>query len=401
MIMTSETLYTECTLATMVQGESDYGLIDEAAFVVANGLVSWVGGANAIPEKYLSASSESLGGRLVTPALIDCHTHLVFGGNRAREFELRLNGASYQEIANAGGGIVSTVNATRLASEQELLQSALTRLDGLLAEGVAVVEVKSGYGLTIEHELRLLRVARKLAELRPVKILTTWLAAHALPVEYAGASDDYIDEVVIAGLEQGVKEGLIDAVDGFCESIAFSAAQIERIFTVAESLGVPVKLHAEQLSDQKGALLAAQYQALSADHLEYLSVDDVPAFAKSDVVAVMLPGAFYTLGETQRPPIAHFRSHGIDMAVATDCNPGSSPVLSILSAMNLACTQFLMTPEEALAGTTRCAAKALGLESDYGVIQVGRKADLAVWNVEHPAELSYWLGASLLDKRIS
>lgn len=400
-IMTLATLYDDCTLATMVQGDSNYGLITDAAVVVEEGHVLWVGGAQEVPEKYSGIKCESLGQRLVTPALLDCHTHLVFGGNRAQEFELRLNGANYQEIANSGGGIASTVKATRLASDDELLHGALKRLDTLLAEGVAVVEIKSGYGLNITDEIRMLRVARKLAELRPVKIVTTWLAAHALPSEYAGQFDAYIDEVVILGLEQAVAEGLVDAVDGFCETIAFSPKQIERLFKVADSLGLPVKLHAEQLSDQKGALLAAKYKALSADHLEYLSAEDVPVFAESGAVAVMLPGAFYTLGETKLPPISEFRAHGVDMAVATDCNPGSSPISSLLAVMNMACTQFLMTPEEALAGATRCAAKALGLEGEYGVIQAGTRAEFAVWDVSHPAELAYWVGSPLLHKRIS
>jgi imidazolonepropionase len=314
---------------------------------------------------------------------------------------MRLKGASYAEISRAGGGIVSTVKATRLASDEALLQSAAKRLDDLIAQGVAVVEIKSGYGLTIVDELRMLRVARKLETIRPVKIMTTWLAAHAVPQEYKDRLDDYIDQVAIPGLQQAVDEGLVDAVDGFCESIAFSVEQIERLFKVAQSLGLPVKLHAEQLTDQKGALLVSKYKGLSADHLEYLSVDDVATFAESGAVAVMLPGAFYTLKETKVPPIESFRSAAVEMAVATDCNPGSSPISSILMAMNMACTQFSMTPEEALQGTTRCAAKALGLQGDYGVIEAGARAELAVWDVKHPAELSYWLGSSIFHKRIS
>jgi imidazolonepropionase len=398
--MQREVLYTECRVATMHSGKPDYGLIENGAVVVRNGRIAWVGDAQGLPAQYSNYSNESLGQRLITPALIDCHTHLVFGGNRASEFKMRLNGASYEEISKAGGGIVSTVRATRLASDKELLQSAITRLDDLISEGVAVVEIKSGYGLTIADEIRMLRVARKLESLRPVKILTTWLAAHALPVEYEGKPDDYINEVAILGLQQAAEEGLVDAVDGFCETIGFSPAQIERLFEVAHSLGLPVKLHAEQLSDQKGALLVGKYAGLSADHLEYLSVDDVPKFAESGAVAVMLPGAFYTLRESKIPPINVFRSAGVEMAIATDCNPGSSPISSILTAMNIACTQFSMTPEEALAGTTRCASKALGLQGDYGVIEDGALAELAVWNVQHPAELSYWVGPSKLHKRI-
>ncbi|MFQ3248960.1 MAG: imidazolonepropionase [Glaciecola sp.] len=403
--MQTDFLYKDCTLATMEQGANNYGLIENAAFVVGAGRILWRGKINELPQEYTKLESESLEGRLVTPALIDCHTHLVFGGNRAQEFEQRLKGASYSEISKAGGGIVSTVNATRNASDEELLSGALKRLDALMSEGVGVVEIKSGYGLSIEHELRMLRVARKLATLRPVKIMTTWLAAHALPPEYAGKNasrfDDYIDDVVIPGLRQAASENLVDAVDGFCENIAFSCEQIERVFAEASALGLPIKLHAEQLSDQKGALLAAKYNGLSADHLEYLAEEDVPTFAKSGAVAVMLPGAFYTLNESKQPPIESFRLHAVDMAVATDCNPGSSPISSILTAMNMACTQFSMTPEEALAGSTRCAAKALGLQNECGEVKVGAHAELAVWDATHPAELSYWIGTSLLHKRIS
>jgi imidazolonepropionase len=399
--MQRELLYTECKLATMKSGTKNYGLIENAAFVVGDGRIRWLGDISELPPQYAKLENESLSGRLVSPALIDCHTHLVFGGNRAQEFEQRLKGATYAEISKAGGGIVSTVNATRQASDEELLSSALKRLDDLLREGVAVVEVKSGYGLTIEDELRMLRVARKLETLRPVKVMTSWLAAHALPLEYIGRFDAYIDEIAIPGLHQAAKENLVDAVDGFCENIAFSCEQIERLFNAAQRLGLPVKLHAEQLSDQKGALLAGRYKGLSADHLEYLCETDVPSFAKSGAVAVMLPGAFYTLGETKRPPIESFRRHRVDMAVASDCNPGSSPISSILTAMNMACTQFSMTPEESLAGTTRCAAKALGLQDEYGEIKVGARAELAVWDATHPAELSYWIGSSILHKRIS
>lgn len=361
----------------------------------------WVGNAVEIPQIYRDAPSENLGGRLVTPALLDCHTHLVFGGNRALEFEMRLGGASYSEISKAGGGIFSTVKATRAASDDALIAAALKRLDDLLADGVAVVEIKSGYGLTIKDEIRMLRIARHLETLRPVKIATSWLAAHALPPEYKDRADAYLDEVVIAGLKQAAGEGLVDAVDGFCETIAFNPAQIQRLFDAAKNLGLPVKLHAEQLSDLKGALLAANYKALSADHLEYLAKDDVPVFAKSGTVAVLLPGAFYTLKETQKPPIQAFRDNGISMAVATDCNPGSSPISSILTAMNMACICFGLTPQEALIGTTRSAAEALGLASEYGVIATGARAEFAVWDVDHPAELSYWTGASPLHKRIT
>ena len=394
-------LYTDCEVASLVKGAAAYGLIESAVIVVEGHKISWVGPEAACPNPYRNFTQISLEGRLVTPAFIDCHTHLVFGGNRAREFEMRLNGASYAEISQNGGGILSTVDATRSAIFDDLVGQSLVRLDNLLAEGVSVVEIKSGYGLEISDELRMLRVARKLSQLRPVKVTTTWLAAHAIPPLYKGRADDYIDEVVIAGLKLAHAEGLVDAVDGFCETIAFTPQQIERVFRAAHELGLPVKLHAEQLSDLKGALLAAKYNALSADHLEYLAPEDVEAFGASGTVAVLLPGAFYTLGETQLPPIEALRKHDVDIAIATDCNPGSSPISSILTIMNMACTQFSMTPEEAITGVTRNAAKALGLEGDYGVIAPGACAELAVWNVSDPAELAYWIGASPLHDLIS
>lgn len=393
-------LYTNCTAACLVAGVKDYGLVESAAIAVAGNEIVWAGPRKQCPDAYEHYTQKSLEGRLVTPALIDCHTHLIFGGNRSQEFEMRLNGASYAEISRNGGGIISTVMATKNASFDELVEQALGRLDDLISEGVSVVEIKSGYGLTIEHEIRMLRVARRLGELRPVKIMTTWLAAHALPPLYKNRADTYIDEIVIPGLKIAHAEGLVDAVDGFCETIGFTPQQIERVMKAAKTLGLPVKLHAEQLSDQKGALLAAQYNALSADHLEYLAHTDVEAFAKSGTVAVLLPGAFYTLGDTQLPPMEALRQHGVDIAIATDCNPGSSPISSILTIMNMACTQFAITPEEALAGVTRNAAKALGLDGKYGVIAPGFSADLAVWNVSHPAELSYWVGGSPLHALI-
>lgn len=393
-------IYEDCKAATMASGPVPYGLIDDAVIIVEDGLIKWAGPRSECPDAY-KGERQSLGGRLVTPALIDCHTHLVFGGNRAREFEMRLEGVSYEEIARRGGGIISTVKATRGASFDELIETALVRLGDLMADGVGVVEIKSGYGLTIQDEIRMLRAARHLETLRPVKIVTSWLAAHAVPPEYSGLADAYIDEVVIPGLQQAHAERLVDAVDGFCENIGFTRVQMSRIFDAAKALGLPVKLHAEQLSDQKGALLTAKYNGLSADHLEYLAPEDVPEFAGSGAVAVLLPGAFYTLRETQLPPMDALREHKVDMAVATDCNPGSSPISSLLTAMNMACTEFSMTPEEALAGVTRNAAKALGLTGDYGVIGVGAAAELAVWNVSHPAELSYWVGRSPLERRIS
>ena len=399
--MTRPTLFTDCTVATMESGRPSYGLIEDAAILQRDGLIEWVGRSGAVPGKRSEMAEQSLQGRLVTPALIDCHTHLVFGGNRAKEFEQRLQGVSYEEIARSGGGINSTVESTRTASFEALVSASLRRLDDLISDGVAVVEVKSGYGLTIEDEIRMLRVARKLEALRPVKIVTTWLAAHALPPAFKNRPDDYIDEVAIPGLVRAAEEGLVDAVDGFCEAIGFSPAQIERVFQAAASLGLPVKLHAEQISDLKGALLAARYSALSADHLEFLSETDVPEFARAGTVAVLLPGAFYTLRETKLPPIAALRKHGVDIAIATDCNPGSSPLSSLLAAMNMACIQFSLTPEEALAGTTRNAAKALGLAGMYGEITQGAKTELAVWDVAHPADLSYWIGRSTLHMRLS
>ena len=399
--MTRPTLFTDCTVATMESGRPSYGLIEDAAILQRDGLIEWVGRSGAVPGKRSEMAEQSLQGRLVTPALIDCHTHLVFGGNRAKEFEQRLQGVSYEEIARSGGGINSTVESTRTASFEALVSASLRRLDDLISDGVAVVEVKSGYGLTIEDEIRMLRVARKLEALRPVKIVTTWLAAHALPPAFKDRPDNYIDEVAIPGLVRAAEEGLVDAVDGFCETIGFSPAQIERVFQAAASLGLPVKLHAEQISDLKGALLAARYSALSADHLEFLSETDVPEFARAGTVAVLLPGAFYTLRETNLPPIAALRKHGVDIAIATDCNPGSSPLSSLLAAMNMACIQFSLTPEEALAGTTRNAAKALGLAGMYGEITQGAKTELAVWDVAHPADLSYWIGRSTLHMRLS
>ena len=393
-------VFTNCTAATMVAGSAPYGLIEGATIAVEKGRVAWAGPASELPLDYSDWPALNLGGALVTPALIDCHTHLVFGGDRAREFEMRLGGASYEEIARAGGGIVSTVKATRVASDEELLQSALRRVDDLLADGVAVIEVKSGYGLTIEHEMRMLQVARAIENHRPVRIRTTWLAAHALPPEYADRPDAYVDQVAIPGLTAAHADGLVDAVDGFCEGIGFTPAQIRRVFEHARSLGLPVKLHAEQLSDLKGAVMAAEFGAHSADHLEYLDPEDVSKMAEAATVAVLLPGAFYALRETKLPPIAALREHGVPIAVATDCNPGSSPISSLRLAMNMGCTLFQLTPEEVLAGATRNAAMALGLQGEFGVIAAGMRAELAVWNATHPSELAYWIGGDLLRGRI-
>lgn len=384
------------TLATMVPGGAPYGLVRDGAIIVRDGQIAWAGPAEELPDAG-DATIRDLGGRLVTPALIDCHTHLVHGGNRAREFEMRLEGASYEEIARAGGGIVSTVAATRAADEDSLLASALRRVDALIAEGVGVVEIKSGYGLDADTELRMLRVARRIARDRPVRVRTSFLGAHAVPTGME--ADAYIDDICIPALRRAHADGLADAVDGFCEGIAFLPEQIARVFDVAVELGLPVKLHAEQLSDLGGAKLAASHGALSADHLEYLGADGIAAMAKAGTVAVILPGAFYTLRETQAPPIAALRAAGVPMAVATDANPGSSPMASLLLAMNMACTLFRMTPEEALAGTTRNAARALGLD-DCGTIASGLRADFAVWDVEEPAELSYRIGFNPLYRRI-
>lgn len=376
-----------------------YGLLESAAIAVADGVIVWVGPEADLPRSFSDYSRHEFGQNLVTPSLIDCHTHVVHGGNRAHEFEMRLNGASYEEVARAGGGIVSTVRSTRTASEVDLLADALPRIDAMIAEGVSLIEIKSGYGLDQLTELKMLRVARRIATLRPIRIQTTFLGAHAVPPEYGGKPDAYIGDVCIPTLRLAHAEGLVDAVDGFCEGIGFTPDQIARVFDAARALGLPIKLHAEQLSNLGGAELAASYEALSADHLEYLDEAGVAAMARSGTVAVLLPGAFYTLRETQMPPVSLMRKYGVTMAVATDCNPGSSPISSLLLSMNMACTLFRLTPEEALAGATRNAASALGL-SDTGTIAIGQRADFAIWNVEHPAELSYRIGFNALEKRI-
>lgn len=366
------------------------------SMIVEGGQIVWVGFKADLPEDTRHTRVD-IGGRLVTPGLIDCHTHIVHAGHRAREFEMRLEGASYEEIARAGGGIVSTVKATRLANEDALLEEALPRVDALIAEGVTTIEVKSGYGLDQETELRMLRVARRISSERPVAIQTSFLGAHAVP---KGASADaYIDEVAIPALRAAHAEGLVDAVDGFCESIAFSPAQIARIFDAASDLGLPVKLHAEQLSNLGGAALAARYGALSADHIEYLDESGVQAVAQAGTVAVLLPGAYYTLRETQVPPVETLRRHAVPMALATDCNPGSSPLTSLLLTMNMGATLFRLTPAECLAGVTTHAAQALGLQ-DRGVIAPGMRADLAIWDVGDPAELTYRIGFNPLWKRM-
>lgn len=390
-------VYTEASLATMQPDAGDYGLLNDAALVTEGDKIAWLGPMADLPHPYATTAKTPLGGRLITPALIDCHTHIVHGGNRALEFEMRLQGASYEAIARAGGGIVSTVTATRDTSEAELLAAALIRADALIREGVSTIEVKSGYGLDLDTELKMLRVARQIATQRPLRISTSFLGAHAVP-KGAGA-DSYIDTVCIPALRAAHAEGLVDMVDGFCEGIAFDVPQISRLFDVAQALGLPVKLHAEQLSNIGGTQLAARYSARSADHVEYATEADAAALAQSGTVAVLLPGAFYTLHETQKPPVAAFRAHGVPMALATDWNPGSSPLGSLLLTMNMGCTLFGLTPAEALAGTTRHAAQALGL-TDCGTLKAGKRADLAIWNVKTPAELSYGIGINPLHTRI-
>ena len=392
-------ILTNAALATMEHGVRPYGLIPTSAVAMDGGRIAWCGPADAMPDDYAAWPRRDLGGRLITPALIDCHTHIVHGGDRAREFEMRLEGMSYEDVARAGGGIFSTVEATRKAGPDTLLAGALPRIDALIAEGVSTIEIKSGYGLDIETELTMLRTARRIAAERPVRVRTSFLGAHAIPPVYDGRSDAYLDEVCLPALEAAHAQRLVDAVDCFCEGIAFTPAQIERVFERARALGLPVKLHAEQLSDLGGAGLAAKHGALSADHLEYAGEAGVRSLAESGTVAVLLPGAFYTLHATRHPPVELFRRHGVPMAIATDCNPGSSPLASLLLAMNMACTLFRLTPEEALAGATREAARALGL-TDTGLIAPGLRADLAIWDVAHPAELAYRIGFNPLAERI-
>ncbi len=363
-----------------------------ASVVVQGGVVRWVGPASALPADHLQLPRRGAGGALATPGLVDCHTHLVYGGQRANEFAMRLAGASYEEVAKAGGGIVSSVRATREASEDELFALTLPRLSALLDEGVCAIEIKSGYGLSLEHERKQLRVARRLGEALGVTVRTTFLGAHALPPEYAGRSQDYTDLVCNEMLPALAAEGLVDAVDVFCERIAFTLAETEQVFQAARALGVPVKLHAEQLSDMGGAALAARYGALSCDHIEHLSQDGIAAMKAAGTVAVLLPGAYYTLRDTHLPPIEQLRAAGVPMAVSTDHNPGTSPALSLLLMANMACTLFRLTVPEALAGITTHAARALGLQDTHGLIAAGRPANFVLWSVREAAELAYWFG---------
>lgn len=372
--------------------------IDNGVILTSGERIVFAGAASAAPDG--TYEDIDLGGRLVTPALIDCHTHIVHGGNRAREFEMRLEGAGYVDIAKAGGGIVSTVRATRALSVEELVEQALPRLDTLLSEGVGTIEIKSGYGLSIEAELNMLRAARELGNRRAVRVVTSYLGAHATPEEYKGRNAAYLDEVVLPGLKAAQAEGLVDAVDGFCEGIAFSPEEMAQVFDVALQLGLPVKLHAEQLSHLGGTRLAARYGALSADHLEYIDDADAEAMANAGTVAVLLPGAFYAIRETHKPNVAALRRHGVEIAVATDCNPGTSPLTSLLLGMNMAATLFGLTVTECMAGTTRTAAQALGLLDETGTLEAGKSADFAVWNATSVAELTYRIGFNPLHRRI-
>jgi imidazolonepropionase len=392
-------LLLDCRLATLAETGLPYGMIEDAALGWKDGHIAFAGPRTELPGNadLLAVQVESVGNAWITPGLVDCHTHLVFAGNRASEFEMRLNGASYEDIARAGGGIVSTMAKTRAASEHELLAQSLPRAGALLADGVTTIEIKSGYGLDLDSEAKMLRVARRIGTELAIGVCTSFLGAHAVPPEFAGRQSDYVDEVCIRMLPAIARDGLADAVDAFCETIAFTPTETRRVFETARALGLPVKLHADQLSDSGGAALAADFGALSADHLEYTSEAGVRALAAAGTVAVMLPAAFYALRETRLPPVEQFRTHGVPMAVASDLNPGTSPVLSLRHAMNMACTLFRMTPEEALRGTTVNAARALGL-SDRGTLDAGKRADFVIWNIDHPAELCYWIGGALASR---
>jgi imidazolonepropionase len=431
-----DTLWLDAHLATMTEG-APYGAMADGAVAVKDGRIAWIGTQADLPgaPETLAREVRRCDGAWITPGLVDCHTHLVFGGDRAREFELRLQGASYEEIARAGGGIVSTVAATRAASKAELIESAAKRLAGLTREGVTTVEIKSGYGLDLETELKMLEAAKALETYEPspplrgrgqgeggradapapdrlhvphpltrggahIRVKRTFLGLHALPPEFKHDRAAYVHLVADVMIPAIASEGLADAVDAFCENIGFTTEEVDYVFSAARAHGLDVKLHAEQLSNQNGAALAARHKALSADHLEYLDDAGVAAMANAGTVAVLLPGAFYFLRETKLPPIEKLRAAGVRIAVATDCNPGTSPLTSPLAAMNMACMLFRLTPEEALAGFTREAARALGLQKEVGTLEVGKAADLAIWNVRTPAELSYWLGAPLLRERV-
>jgi len=397
--MRCDRAWTDARLATLDPARPGLGIIERGVIAEAGGTIVYAGPASNAPA-FEAANAIPCHGAWITPGLIDPHTHLIHGGDRAREFEQRLAGASYEEIARAGGGIVSTMRATRAASEAELVAAALPRLDALIAEGATTIEVKSGYGLSTEHELKSLRAARALAEHRAVRIRTTLLAAHALPPEFAGDPDGYIDLVCREIIPAAAAEGLADAVDAFCETIAFTPAQVRRVFEAARAHGLPVKLHAEQLSNQHGAALAAGFAALSADHLEHLDEAGVAAMAAAGTIATLLPGAYYFVRETRAPPVAALRAHGVPIALATDCNPGTSPLTSLLLTMNMAATLFRLTVEECLAGVTRNAAGALGLGGEIGALEAGKRCDLAIWDIETPAELVYRMGFNPLRARV-
>jgi imidazolonepropionase len=386
----ADVLFANARLATLAPLADGYGIVEDGAVAVRGGRIDWVGRRADAPK---AAAVHDCGGLWLTPGLVDCHTHIVYAGNRSDEWEARLNGASYEDIARSGGGIMSTVRATRAASEDELLRASLPRVSALLAEGVTLLEIKSGYGLDLASEAKMLRVARRVGDMLPVEVCTTFLGAHALPPEYAGRADAYIDMLCAEMLPALAAQGLVDAVDAFCERIGFSHDQTARVFDVARRLGLPVKLHAEQLSDQGGAGLVAQYGGLSADHLEWLTPDGVAAMARAGTVAVLLPGAYYFLRETKMPPLAKLRDAGVPIALATDCNPGTSPLTSLLLAMNMACTMWRLTPLEALRGVTVNAARALG-RTDAGMLAPGRRADFALWDIAHPADLAYAIGAN-------
>jgi imidazolonepropionase len=395
----SSGLWRNANLATLADG-SGLGIVERGALAVTDGSIAWAGPEAELPEAFRDLSATDCEGGWILPAFVDCHSHLVFAGNRAREFEMRLAGASYEEIARAGGGILSSVAAVRGAEKEELVAASLPRLDALIAEGASTVEIKSGYGLAIEPELEMLRAARRLAALRPVRVVTSWLAAHATPPEYRGRNGAYIAEVAIPGLEAARAEDLVDAVDGFCETIAFSTDELAPLFERARALGLPVKLHAEQLSNSGGAVFAAGYGALSCDHVEYLDADGIAAMRAAGSTAVLLPGAFYALRETKVPPVAALREAGVPIALATDLNPGTSPLASLLLAMNLGATLFRLTVPECLAGVTREAARALGLLAETGTLEAGKSADFTVWQVGSPAELVYWIGLTPAHTRV-
>lgn len=398
--MRVDRLFTNARLATMAPNGRPYGGTDADSVGVRDGRIVWIGRSADLPAGADIAERDNLEGRWVTPALVDCHTHLVFAGDRSGEFERRLAGESYESIARSGGGIKSTVAAVRTASAAELAAAALTRLDALSGQGLGTIEIKSGYGLNFESEISMLKAARTVGLVSGVRVRTTLLAAHAVPPEYAGRADAYIDEICVPLVAEAARQGLADAVDAYCEGIGFSVEQVARVFDAAKAAGLPVKLHADQLSDLGGAALAARYDALSADHIEYTNEDGIAAMAKAGLTAVILPGAFYCLNETRKPPMDALRKAGVPMALATDANPGTSPVLSLLTIANMGCTLFGMTVEEALAGITREGARALGLAGQIGTIETGKRCDLAVWDVERPAELVQWIGARPLHGRI-